>query len=59
LELKVIDDEEAETAQTALQAALAQLADRNYAAALRQRGASPVHELAAVFDGKRAYARAR
>jgi len=55
LELKVPDEDEA--VEAALDAALRQLADRDYAAELRARGADPVHELAAVFDGKRAYVR--
>ncbi len=55
LELKVPDEDEAVDA--ALDGALRQLADREYAAELRARGADPVHELAAVFDGKRAYVR--
>ncbi len=55
LELKVPDEDEAVDA--ALDAALRQLAEREYAAELRARGADPVHELAAVFDGKRAHVR--
>ncbi len=55
LELKVIDRDEGETAQTALAAALRQVRERDYAAALRERGAGVVHELGAVFDGKRAW----
>ena len=57
LELKVIDTDEGETVQQALDAALTQVRQRDYAAALRQRGAGPVHELGAVFDGKRAWVR--
>ncbi len=55
LELKVPDEDEA--AEAALEAALRQLADRDYSAELRSRGADPVHELAVVFDGKRAHVR--
>ncbi len=55
LELKVVDRRRGETAETALESALAQVRDRAYAADLRARGADPVHELAAVFDGKRAW----
>lgn len=55
LELKVVDSDAGETPQRALQAALEQLRDRDYATELRERGASPVIELAAAFDGKRAW----
>ena len=55
LELKVIDRDEGETAQTALASALHQVRERDYAAVLRERGAGAVHELGAVFDGKRAW----
>ena len=41
----------------ALAAALRQLRDRDYAAELRARGADPVHQMAAVFDGKKVYVR--
>ncbi len=59
LELKVIDTDEGETKDTALESALQQITERDYASALRERGATPVHELAAVFDGKRAWVRKR
>jgi Predicted AAA-ATPase/PD-(D/E)XK nuclease superfamily len=55
LELKVVDTDAGETPQAALQAALAQLRDRDYATELRERGATPIIELAAAFDGKRAW----
>ncbi len=55
LELKVIDEEDAETPETALQAALSQLRDRDYAAELRAAGADPIHQLGAVFDGTRCW----
>jgi hypothetical protein len=55
LELKVIDSDEGETAQAALASALCQVRERDYAAVLRERGAGVVHELGAVFDGKRAW----
>lgn len=57
MELKVVDTEENETVETALDSAIAQLRDRDYAQALRERGAAPVRELAVVFDGKRAWVR--
>ena len=57
LELKVIDTDEGETVQQALDAALAQVRQREYAAVVRQRGAQPVQEWGAVFDGKRAWVR--
>ena len=57
LELKVCDAEENETVEMALASALAQIRDRDYAAGLRARGAEPVREMAAVFDGKRVHVR--
>jgi hypothetical protein len=57
LELKRVDDEAGETADKALSSALAQIRARDYAAELRERGAAPIHEVAAVFDGKRAHVR--
>ncbi len=56
LELKVPAGDEG--VETALDAALCQLSDRDYAAELRASGADPIHELAVVFDGKRAHVRA-
>jgi Predicted AAA-ATPase/PD-(D/E)XK nuclease superfamily len=57
MELKRVDTEAGETVEKAAAAALKQLRDRDYAAELRARGASPIHEVAAVFDGKRAHVR--
>ena len=51
LELKTVDEDE--TPAHALDAALAQIRDRDYASELRARGAAPIHEIAAAFDGKR------
>jgi hypothetical protein len=45
------------TVEVAIEAALAQIAERDYAAALRARGATPVHAYAVVFDGKRVHVR--
>ena len=56
MELKVVRS--GEPPEAALDAAMAQLRDRDYAAELHARGASPIHELAVAFDGKRVYARA-
>ncbi|NOY28186.1 MAG: hypothetical protein GXP62_20165, partial [Oligoflexia bacterium] len=55
IELKVIDHDEGETAQQALDRAMAQVKDRAYATDLRTAGADPVWQWAAVFDGKRAF----
>lgn len=55
LELKTVDTEAGETPSAALEGAPRQLRDRDYATELRERGASPIIELAAVFDGKRAW----
>jgi len=57
LELKSVDARRGETPDQALDAAQRQLREQDYAAELRARGADPVHELAAVFDGKRAWVR--
>ncbi len=53
MELKTVDKEARETPARAMAAALRQLRRRDYAAALRAAGASPVREIGAVFDGKR------
>jgi hypothetical protein len=58
LELKRVDAEAGETKERALAAALRQIRARDYAAELRARGAAPVHEMAAVFEGKKVYVRA-
>jgi hypothetical protein len=55
LELKV--PQRGETPEQALLAAARQVRDRRYAAELVAAGAAPVHELVAVFDGKRAWVR--
>ena len=55
LELKTIDTERGETPEAALAAALQPI--HEYAVELRVRGAQPIHEIAAVFDGKRAFVR--
>jgi len=47
-----------ETKERAIASALRQIRTRDYAAELRARGAAPIHEMAAVFDGKRVYVRA-
>lgn len=55
LELKVPRARRGETPEQALVAAATQVRARRYAEDLRAAGASPVHELVAVFDGKRAW----
>ena len=57
LELKVPRHRRGETPEQALVAAARQVRDRRYAEELRAAGAAPVHELVAVFDGKRAWVR--
>ncbi len=57
MELKRVEGEAGETVEKAVEAALKQIRGRDYAAELRARGAAPIHEVAAVFDGKRAYVR--
>jgi hypothetical protein len=55
IELKVPRWRRGETPEQALVAAARQVRERRYAEELRAAGASPVHELCAVFDGKRAW----
>jgi Predicted AAA-ATPase/PD-(D/E)XK nuclease superfamily len=55
LELKTVDTDAGETPKAALAAALRQIRERDYTTELRERGANPCFELAAVFDGKRAF----
>jgi PD-(D/E)XK nuclease superfamily len=57
MELKRVDVDAGETPEQAIAAALEQIRARDYAAELRERGAAPIHRVAAVFDGKRAYVR--
>jgi hypothetical protein len=55
LELKrIIGDE---TPDSAIEKAVAQLNDRDYAAEVRSAGATEVHQFAVVFDGKRCWVR--
>ena len=53
LELKVPGRKE--TPEQALQTALVQIREKDYAAEARARGAAPIHEIAVVFDGKDAW----
>lgn len=57
LELKAADGEAPGSVDKALRAALRQIRARDYSAELRARGASPIHEMAAVFAGKLAHVR--
>ncbi|HMV68773.1 MAG TPA: AAA family ATPase [Myxococcota bacterium] len=57
LELK--RQEEGEDPGAALDAALTQIAQRDYAAALRQAGASVVQEIGVVFEGRRVWVKVR
>ena len=59
LELKRIEDEDGETRDQALDAALEQLAARGYRTELQAAGADPIHEYGVVFDGKRVWAKRR
>ena len=58
LELKQVEAESGETRDKAFTAAFRQIRERDYAAELRERGASPIHQIAAVFEGKRVFVRA-
>ena len=55
LELKVIDTDYDETVQIALERAVTQLRQRDYAAEVRAAGATDVHQYGVVFDGKRCW----
>ena len=55
LELERVATERGQSKDEALAAALQQLQTRDYATELRARGASPVHEVAVAFEGKRAH----
>jgi hypothetical protein len=57
LELKVPRARRGETPEQALVAGAKQVRARRYAAELEAAGASPVHELVVVFDGKQVWAR--
>ena len=57
LELETIDTDGGETAERPLGAAMAQVKDHRYASVPRQSGADPVWLWAAVFHGKRIWAR--
>jgi hypothetical protein len=57
LELKRVDTEAGETRERAFTAAFRQIRERDYAAELRERGATPIHRMAAVFEGKRVFVR--
>jgi hypothetical protein len=57
MELKSADTEAGETVERAFTAAFRQLRERDYAAELRERGADPIFQMAAVFAGKRVYVR--
>jgi len=56
LELKRVLSKE--TPQLALDRAISQLTDRDYATELRDAGATEVHQYGVVFDGKRCWVRA-
>jgi hypothetical protein len=55
IEFKKVDAYEHETPEIALQKALAQIAERNYAAELAARGVKTIKQLAIVFEGKQVW----
>ena len=55
IELKTLG--ERDTPEQSLDAAMAQIETRAYATELRAAGATPIHAMAVVFDGKRAHVR--
>jgi hypothetical protein len=55
LELKVRNRQKRETPKSAMATALRQIRERDYAAELRAAGASPIHEIGIVFDGKQVW----
>ncbi|WP_428262413.1 AAA family ATPase [Haliangium sp.] len=59
IELKTFDPERDGSPEAALDKAMAQIDERDYAAELRARGATPIRAYAAVFDRKRAHVRVR
>lgn len=58
IELKAVDASRGETADKALGAALRQIRQREYATELVARGATPIHLIAAAFEGKQVFVRA-
>lgn len=58
LELKRLDPRVGTDPTRTLDEALEQIARQGYATELRAVGAAPIHEMAAVFDGKRVWAKA-
>jgi hypothetical protein len=58
LELKQVDTGSGGTREKAFTAAFRQIREKDYAAELQERGASPIHLMAAVFEGKRVLVRA-
>jgi hypothetical protein len=57
MELKSIDTFNNETKDQTLDAALQQIEDRQYEAALRQQGCTNIMKVAVTFDGKRVWAK--
>ncbi len=57
MELKSIDTFNKETKDQTLEAALKQIEDRQYEAALRQQGCTNIMKVAVTFDGKRVWAK--
>ena len=57
MELKSIDTFNNETKDQTLEAALQQIEDRQYEAALRQQGCTHIMKVAVTFDGKRVWAK--
>ena len=52
IEFKTVDEEENETVDTAVQAALAQIEEKKYVTELMDRGIKNIKKLAIVFKGK-------
>ncbi|MCX4243926.1 PD-(D/E)XK nuclease domain-containing protein [Paraliomyxa miuraensis] len=55
MELKRVRADAGETPARAIAGALEQIRARDYAAELRERGATPIRRIAVVFEGKRAH----
>jgi hypothetical protein len=55
MELKTIDEFEEETKDSALDSAITQIEDRQYAAKIEQRGYTNIVKFGVVFDGKRVW----
>lgn len=59
MELNTIDDYAGETVEDSLDSALDQIEEKQYEAALRDRGCSDIYKIAVTFDEKRVSVKAK